>query len=73
MFLKQARMAVLNRNLTNSFFRRFSGHSIKQALFVYRLMGATLIGILFQDPFQIEIFVKRCNLATLGERCEHNF
>ena len=28
----------------NSFFRRFSGHNLRQTLSVYRLIGATLIG-----------------------------
>ena len=37
--------------LMNSFFRRFSGHSLRQALFVYRLIVATLIGNFFDDPF----------------------
>ena len=35
----------------NSFFRRFSGHNLRQALSVYRLIGATLIGNFFDDPF----------------------
>ena len=35
----------------NSFFRRFSEHNLRQALFAYRLIGATLIGIFFDDPF----------------------
>ena len=35
----------------NSFFRRFSGHNLRLALFVYRLIGATLIGNFFGDPF----------------------
>ena len=35
----------------NSVFRRFSGHNLRWALFVYRLIGATLIGIFFDDPF----------------------
>ena len=35
----------------NSFFRRFSGHNLRWALFVYRLIGATLIGNFFDDPF----------------------
>ena len=34
----------------NSFFRRFSGHNLRKALFVYRLIGATLIGNFFDDP-----------------------
>ena len=29
------------------YFSLFSGHSIRKALFVYRLIGATLIGIFF--------------------------
>ena len=37
--------------LLNSFFRRFSGHSLRQALFVYRLIVATLIGNFFDYPF----------------------
>ena len=28
----------------------FSGHSLRQALFVYRLIVATLKGIFFDDP-----------------------
>ena len=35
----------------NSFFLRFSGHNLRWALFVYRLIGATLIGNFFDDPF----------------------
>ena len=35
----------------NSFFRRFSGHYLRWALFVYRLIGAMLIGNFFHDPF----------------------
>ena len=35
----------------NSFFRRFSGHNLRYALFVYRLIGATLIEIFFDDSF----------------------
>ena len=35
----------------NSFFSRFSGHNLRKALLVYRLIGATLIGIFFDDPF----------------------
>ena len=31
----------------NLFFSRFSGHNLRKALFVYRLIGATLIGIFF--------------------------
>ena len=31
----------------NFFFHRFSGHNLREALFVYRLIGATLIGIFF--------------------------
>ena len=37
--------------LLNSFFRLFSGHSLGYALFVYRLIVATLIGYFFDDPF----------------------
>ena len=37
--------------LLNSFFHRFSRHSLRQALFVYRLIVATLIGNFFDDPF----------------------
>ena len=37
--------------LPNSFFRRFSGHSQRWALFVYRFIGATLITNFFDDPF----------------------
>ena len=37
--------------LLKYFFRRFSGHSLRQALFVYRLIVATLIGNFFDDPF----------------------
>ena len=39
------------------FFRRFSGHTLRCALFVYRLIGATLIRI---------FFAKRCHMGTLG-------
>ena len=35
----------------NSFFHRFSGHNLRKALFVYRLIGATLIGNFLDDPF----------------------
>ena len=35
----------------NSFCHRFSGHNLRKALFVYRLIGATLIGNFFDDPF----------------------
>ena len=31
----------------NSFFRRFSGHNLRKSLFVYRLIGETLIGNFF--------------------------
>ena len=46
------------------FFRRFSG----LALFVYRLIGATLIGIFFDDPFLKYNwnFVERGHLCTPG-------
>ena len=44
-----------NQSLTlhgpNSFFGSFSGHNLREALFVYRLIGATLIGNFFDDPF----------------------
>ena len=33
------------------FFRRFSGHNLRYALFVYRLIGAMLIGNFSDDPF----------------------
>ena len=51
----------------NSFFRRFSGHNLRYALFVYRLIGATLIGIILRIPSEnrIKIFVKRTILRTL--------
>ena len=54
--LKSSFMAKAgNLNLTlygpNSFFRRFSGHNLRLALFVYRLIGAMLIGNFFHDPF----------------------
>ena len=39
--------------LPNYFFRRFPGHSLRYALFVYRLIVATLIGNFFDDPFLI--------------------
>ena len=35
----------------NYFFRRFSGHNLRYALFVYRLIGTTIIGNFFDDPF----------------------
>ena len=35
----------------NSCFSRFSRHNLRQARFFYRLIGATLIGNLFDDPF----------------------
>ena len=38
----------------HEFFRRFSGHSLRYALFVYRLIGAALIEIFFDDPFLIQ-------------------
>ena len=34
-----------------SFFRSFSGQDLRYTLFVYRLIGATLIGHFFDDPF----------------------
>ena len=37
--------------ILNSFFIVFSGHSLRQALFVYRLIGATFIGNFIEDPF----------------------
>ena len=36
---------------TNSFFCRFAGHNLLYALFIYRLIGITLIGNFFDDPF----------------------
>ena len=36
--------APFNSLLAKLFFRRFSGHNLRWALFVYRLIGATLIG-----------------------------
>ena len=35
----------------NSFLCRFSGHNLKYALFVYRLIGAILIWNFFDGPF----------------------
>ena len=35
----------------NSFFLRFSGHNLRWALFVYRLIGATLKGFFLFIPF----------------------
>ena len=35
----------------NSFFVVFSGHNLRYALFVYRLIGATLIGKFLDGPF----------------------
>ena len=54
--------------LLNSFFRRFSGHSLREALFVYRLIVATLIGIflMIHSKIKIESFAKRCHIGTLG-------
>ena len=46
-FIKES----LTLYLLNSFFRRFSGHSLRLALFVYRLIVATLIGNFFDVPF----------------------
>ena len=38
--------------LTNSFFVVFrDSYNLRQALFVYRLKGATFIGNFFDDPF----------------------
>ena len=33
------------------FFHQFLGHNLRWALFVYRRIGATLIGFFFDDPF----------------------
>ena len=44
-------MYILTLYGPNYFFRRFSGDNLIWALFVYRLIGATLIGIFFDDPF----------------------
>ena len=43
------------------FFRRFSGHNLRYAIFVYRLKGAMLIGLIgqfFDVPFLIKIELK---------------
>ena len=37
--------------LNSFFFCSFSGHSLRYALFVYRLIVATLIGNFYDDPF----------------------
>ena len=36
------------------------------ALFIYRLIVATLIGIFLMIPSKIESFAKRCHMGTLG-------
>ena len=59
---------LLTLYLLNSFFRSFSGHSLRQALFVYRLIVATLIGnfLMIPSKIKIESFAKRCHMGTLG-------
>ena len=41
---------MFNLNPPDFFFRRFSGHSQRWALFIYRLIGATLIEIFLMIP-----------------------
>ena len=51
---------------TKFFFRLFSGHNLLWALFVYRLIGATLIGNFFDDPFFWWNFGERGHLCPPG-------
>ena len=55
----------MNQILFSSF---FSGHNLRLAFFVYRLIGATLIGKFFDVPFlnRIEISVKGGHLCPPG-------
>ena len=50
------------------FFSRFSGHNLRLALFVYRLIGATFIEISLMIPSlnKIEISVKGDTCVLLG-------
>ena len=61
---------ALNPLLPESFFRRFSGHSLRQALFVYRLIGATRIGNILMIPSEIEIKILalRSMFGALGSK-----
>ena len=47
----QTNVTNLNPLMPELFFRSCSGHSLRWALFVYRLIVATLIGNFFDDPF----------------------
>ena len=47
--LWKVRLYSLTDYLPNYFFRRFSGHSIRWVILVYRLIVATLIGKYFDD------------------------
>ena len=38
----------------NYFFYRFSRHNLRYATIVYRLIGAALLRIFFDDPFLIK-------------------
>ena len=42
---------ILNPLWTKFFFRRFFGHDLRYPLFVYRLIGTTLKGNFFDNPF----------------------
>ena len=54
----------------NSSFRRFSEQNLRYALFVYRVIGETLIGNFLDDPFlnRIEISVKGDTCVLLGTK-----
>ena len=54
----------------NFFFRRFSGHGLRQVFFVYRLIVATLIGNILIIPFEIEIKIltERAIYGTQGSK-----
>ena len=61
--LKGEAFLILTPYGPNSFFfRRFSGHNLRQALFVYRLIGATLIGNFFLLKIELKFGEK-------GDQC----
>ena len=60
-----SRLTLYGRN----FFCHFSGHNLIQALSVYRLIGATLIGIFLTIPyFKIEILAIQVKFVLSGHK-----
>ena len=60
--VKSLHCNYLTHKCLDSFFRSFSGHSLRYALFVYRLIGSTFIGNFLMITSQI----KNQNFCTAG-------